>query len=215
MPTLDHPHSLFEQSQTLAHIPLPDAELSFSKHFYAPSVADQLFHQLLKEIDWQQENIQVWGKLHLQPRLTAWHGDSDADYSYSGISLKARPWTATLLKIKNDISLATRQQFNSVLLNLYRDQRDSMGWHSDNEPTLGRNPVIASLSLGATRTFKIKHKAKPEQKTLSIGLTHGCLLVMAGSTQHHYQHSIAKQSCILGPRINLTFRQIVLPLPGQ
>ena len=196
-------------------IPLADAELSFAQHFYLPAIADQLFTQLLTEIDWCQEYIRVWGKLHLQPRLTAWHGDPGAEYSYSGIRLKIHPWTSTLLKIKNEISLSTGQQFNSVLLNQYRDQNDSMGWHSDDEPALGSNPSIASLSLGATRTFKIKHKTKPEQKTLTIDLSHGCLLVMAGSTQHHYQHSIAKQSCILGPRINLTFRQIVLPLPGQ
>ena len=214
MQSSNHSHSLFEQSSALAKIPLPDAELSFAEHFYTPEIADHLFTQLHKEIDWRQENIRVWGKLHLQPRLTAWHGDSDREYSYSGIRLKANPWTTTLLTIKNEISLATGHQFNSVLLNLYRDQNDSMGWHSDDEPTLGRDPIIASLSLGATRTFKIKHKAKPEQKTLSIDLTHGCLLVMAGSTQHHYQHSIAKQTRTLGPRINLTFRQILMPVPN-
>ena len=211
MQSMNHSHSLFEQHAAFTKIPLPDADLSFTEHFYAPAIADQLFSQLLKEIDWRQEHIQVWGKLHLQPRLTAWHGDSDAEYSYSGICLTAQPWTKTLLKIKNEISLATGQKFNSVLLNQYRDQNDSMGWHSDDEASLGHNPTIASLSLGATRTFKIKHKAKPEQKTLSINLTHGCLLLMAGSTQHHYQHSIAKQSRTLGSRINLTFRQISFP----
>ena len=214
MPSSIHSHSLFEQNSELAKIPLPDAELSFAEHFYAPTLADQLFTQLLKEIDWRQESIRVWGKLHSQPRLTAWYGDNATDYSYSGIHLKAHPWTTSLLKIKKEISRATGQQFNSVLLNLYRDQNDSMGWHSDDEPSLGLNPVIASLSLGTTRTFKIKHKAKPEQKTLSIDLTSGCLLVMGGSTQHHYQHSIAKQTRILGPRINLTFRQILLPVPN-
>ena len=209
MQTLNHSHSLFEPHCALAKIPLADAELSFSQHFYLPALADQLFTQLLKEIDWRQENIRVWGKLHLQPRLTAWHGDPGAEYSYSGISLKVNPWTTTLLKIKSDISLATGLQFNSVLLNQYRDQNDSMGWHSDDEPALGSNPSIASLSLGATRTFKIRHKAKPAQKTLSIDLSHGCLLLMAGTTQHNYQHSIAKQTRALEPRINLTFRQII------
>lgn len=212
MQSKNHSRSLFEQDPSLTKIPLVDAELNFSEHFYTPEFADHLFKQLHKEIDWQQENIRVWGKLHLQPRLTAWHGDPGSEYSYSGIRLKANPWTTTLLTIKNELSLTTGHQFNSVLLNLYRDQTDSMGWHSDDEPSLGRNPVIASLSLGATRTFKIKHKAKPEQKILSIDLTHGCLLLMAGSTQHHYQHCIAKQTRTLGPRINLTFRQILLPV---
>jgi alkylated DNA repair dioxygenase AlkB len=208
MPSSNLSLPLFEAGPALEKITLADAELSFAEHFYATAIADNLFTQLLNETEWRQENIRVWAKLHLQPRLTAWHGEPDTDYSYSGIKLTAKPWTNTLLKIKNDISLVTGRQFNSVLLNLYRNQNDSMGWHSDDEPTLGRDPVIASLSLGATRTFKLKHKTKPEQKTLSIDLAHGSLLVMAGSTQHHWQHSIAKQSRTIGPRINLTFRQI-------
>jgi alkylated DNA repair dioxygenase AlkB len=211
MQSSNHSLSLFEPSLALDEIVLVDAKLSFAEHFYSYDAADDLFTALINETEWRQENIQVWGKLHLQPRLTAWHGDSGTEYSYSGINLHASDWTPTLLKIKADISLVTGCQFNSVLLNLYRDQRDSMGWHSDDEPALGRNPVIASLSLGATRTFKLKHKTKPEQKILSLDLTHGSLVVMGGNIQHHWQHSIAKQTRTIAPRINLTFRQITFP----
>jgi alkylated DNA repair dioxygenase AlkB len=212
MQILNHSLPLFDSSCTLERIDLVDAELAFAEHFYSPEAADKLFSDLFKEIEWRQENIQVWGKSHLQPRLTAWHADPGTKYSYSGIKLQAQDWTPTLRQIKNDISIATGQQFNSVLLNLYRDQNDSMGWHSDDEPALGRNPVIASLSLGATRNFKLKHKTRPEQKILSIALAHGSLLLMAGSTQHHWFHGIAKQSRMIAPRINLTFRKIVFPV---
>lgn len=212
MQNLNHPLFLFESSYALEEITLADAELGFAEQFYSHEAADELFTILLNEIEWRQETIQVWGKSHLQPRLTAWHADPGTEYSYSGINLQAKNWTPTLLKIKDDIGVATGRQFNSVLLNLYRDQSDSMGWHSDDEPELGKNPVIASLSLGATRSFKLKHKTRSDQKILSIALAHGSLLLMAGSTQHHWLHGIAKQSQTIAPRINLTFRQIVFPV---
>lgn len=201
--------SLFASATSLESIKLADAELAFAEHFYPASTADDLLSSLLSETDWRQESIQVWGKSHLQPRLTAWHGDPGTDYSYSGIALQPGAWTPVLLKIRNDIIAATGHRFNSVLLNLYRDQRDSMGWHSDDEAELGQNPVIASLSLGATRSFKLKHKTRPEQKTLHLDLPHGSLLLMSGSTQHHWQHGISKQTRAIGARINLTFRQII------
>lgn len=201
--------SLFDSPADLESIPLIDGKLNFAEHFYSLAQTDALFAQLLNDTPWRQDNIQVWGKTHLQPRLTAWHGEPDTAYSYSGIQLTPNAWTPILLKIKNDISAATGHPFNSVLLNLYRDQRDSMGWHSDDEPELGQNPVIASLSLGATRTFKLKHKTRAEQKILNLDLQHGSLLVMASSTQHHWLHSISKQTRMIAPRINLTFRQII------
>ncbi|MFZ6749582.1 alpha-ketoglutarate-dependent dioxygenase AlkB family protein [Undibacterium sp. Ren11W] len=201
--------SLFEQSGNLESIVLPDAELGFAQHFYAPAMADDLFGQLLQQTAWQHESILVWGKSHLQPRLTAWYADPGTRYSYSGITLQAKLWTPTLLDIKHAITRATGHEYNSVLLNLYRDQQDSMGWHSDDEPELGRNPVIASLSLGATRGFKLKHKTLKSQKTLTLDLINGSLLLMAGAMQHHWQHAVAKQSQAIGPRINLTFRQIL------
>ena len=209
MQIFNHSLSLFDSPGTLEDIALIDAELAFAEHFYSHQEADKLFTLLLSETEWRQENIQVWGKFHLQPRLTAWHADPGTAYSYSGINLQAQDWTPTLRKIKDDIGVATGHQFNSVLLNLYRDQNDSMGWHSDDEPELGRNPVIASLSLGATRRFKLKHKTRSEQKVISIALAHGSLLLMAGSTQHNWLHGIAKQSRKIEPRINLTFRQIM------
>lgn len=201
--------SLFDSPADLESIPLIDGKLDFAEHFYSLAQTDALFAQLLNDTPWRQDNIQVWGKTHLQPRLTAWHGEPDTAYSYSGIQLTPNAWNPTLIKIKNDISAATGHPFNSVLLNLYRDQRDSMGWHSDDEPELGQNPVIASLSLGATRTFKLKHKTRTEQKILNLDLQHGSLLIMAGSTQHHWLHSISKQTRTIAPRINLTFRQII------
>lgn len=212
MQTLNHSLPLFDSNCTLENIALVDAELGFAEHFYTGTTADKLFATLFNEAEWRQEHIQVWGKSHLQPRLTAWHADPGIKYSYSGIDLEPNDWTPTLLKIKNDICVATGHTFNSVLLNLYRDQHDSMGWHSDDEPELGRNPVIASLSLGASRRFRLKHKTRSEQKILSLELAHGSLLLMAGSTQHHWLHGIAKQSHTIGPRINLTFRQIVSPI---
>ncbi|MBC7404456.1 MAG: alpha-ketoglutarate-dependent dioxygenase AlkB [Cytophaga sp.] len=201
--------SLFDSPADLESIPLIDGKLDFAEHFYSLAQTDALFAQLLNDTPWRQDNIRVWGKTHLQPRLTAWHGEPDTAYSYSGIQLTPNAWTPILLKIKNDISAATGHPFNSVLLNLYRDQRDSMGWHSDDEPELGQNPVIASLSLGATRTFKLKHKTRAEQKILNLDLQHGSLLIMADSTQHHWLHSISKQTRTIAPRINLTFRQII------
>jgi alkylated DNA repair dioxygenase AlkB len=203
--------SLFESESpaSLHSIALVDAELAFTEHFYPVAEADELYTRLLNDTPWRQDSIQVWGKSHLQPRLSAWHGDPDTAYSYSGIHLTPNAWTSTLLKIKNDISATTGHPLNSVLLNLYRDQRDSMGWHSDDEPELGKNPVIVSLSLGAMRTFKLKHKTRAEQKILNLDLQHGSLLIMAGSTQHHWLHSISKQTRTIAPRINLTFRQII------
>ncbi|MDO8650930.1 MAG: alpha-ketoglutarate-dependent dioxygenase AlkB [Undibacterium sp.] len=210
---MNPPRSLFDDASHLESIALVDAELAFAEHFYPPAVADDLFATLLAQTHWRQESIQVWGKAHRQPRLTAWHGDDGSAYSYSGIHLQASSWTPTLLRIRRDISAATGHEFNSVLLNLYRDQQDSMGWHSDDEPELGRNPVIASLSLGAMRRFKLKHTTRKEQKTLALDLPGGSLLIMAGDTQHHWQHGIAKQTAPIGPRINLTFRQIIAAKP--
>lgn len=204
------PLSLFGQAGNLERIVLPDAELGFAEHFYAPAMADDLFQLLLEQTAWRHESILVWGKSHLQPRLTAWYADPGTRYSYSGITLKAQFWTPTLLEIKHAISAATGHEFNSVLLNLYRDQHDSMGWHSDDEPELGRDPVIASLSLGATRSFRLKHKSRKEQKNLTLDLSKGSLVLMAGGMQGHWQHAVPKQNQPIGARINLTFRNILV-----
>jgi alkylated DNA repair dioxygenase AlkB len=164
---------------------------------------------LLAEIPWRQETIELWGKSHLQPRLSSWHGDSSGHYTYSGIRLQPHPWTPTLCRIRQDVEAACGHAFNSVLLNLYRDEKDSVGWHSDNERELGDTPLIASLSLGETRVFKLRHKTRRTQPPVSIELTDGSLLLMAGHTQRYWRHAVEKERGAKGPRINLTFRTIL------
>ena len=188
---------------------MPDADVRFMRHFYVPPLSRQYLAALLEETAWRQEKITLWGRQHWQPRLTAWHGDPGTDYSYSGITLLPQPWTALLQKIRCDIEAVTGTRFNSVLLNLYRNEHDSMGWHSDDERELGTAPVIASLSLGETRTFKFRHKTRREQKPLAIDLTDGSLLIMAGATQQFWLHGIDKVRQSKGRRINLTFRNIL------
>jgi alkylated DNA repair dioxygenase AlkB len=199
---------LFGDRQELETICIADADIRFMRAFYSKAVADRYRDILFNETPWRQHTIRVWGKEHPQPRLDAWYGDSGARYSYSGISMEPNAWTQTLLSIKSDVEHIAGVRFNSVLINLYRDQQDSVGWHSDDEPELGRNPVIGSLSLGETRTFKLKHKTKKQEKPLAIDLTHGSLLVMAGATQQCWLHAIDKERATKDPRINLTFRSI-------
>ena len=149
----------------------------------------------------------MFGKTHPQPRLTAWYGDMA--YRYSGLTMQPLPWTPLLLEIKNRVETITDHRFNSVLLNYYRDQADSMGMHSDDEKELGPNPAIASLSLGAERLFSLKHKTRRDLKTLKQGLPDSSLMLMRGETQKHWRHGIDKSRRAHGPRINLTFRRIL------
>lgn len=199
---------LFNHPATLAPIPLPDAEVYFMPGFYTGPHSDRLKQALLRETQWRQETIRLWGKEHLQPRLSAWHGDAGNSYTYSGITLAPQPWTATLLQIKGNIERVSGYRFNSVLLNLYRNELDGVGWHSDDEKELGDRPVIASLSLGETRTFKLRHKTRKERKPLALELTDGSLLLMAGTTQQFWRHAIEKERAAKSERINLTFRAI-------
>ena len=200
---------LFSQAAGFDSLPMVDADVRFWRQFYDAQRAEHLMQQLLHDTPWRQEAITVWGKSHLQPRLTAWYADPGITYAYSGLTLTTLAWTAPLQQIRDAIEAACGQRFNSVLLNLYRDGQDSMGWHSDDEAELGCNPVIASLSLGATRVFKFRHKRNARQKPLAVELNDGSLLLMAGQTQHHWQHGIGKQSQVNGARINLTFRQVL------
>jgi len=147
-------------------------------------------------------------RLYLQPRLIAWYGDSGGDYTYSGIRLQPLPWTGDLLNIKEHIEAIAKAKFNSVLLNYYRDNRDSMGFHSDDEPELGTQPTIASLSLGQERTFVLKHRTNQTLKPVRIRLASGSVLLMKGATQKNWKHAIDKEAKPCGPRVNLTFRQI-------
>jgi alkylated DNA repair dioxygenase AlkB len=201
--------TLFEDAATFEAIPLADADLKLMQAFYRPPLSEQYKNALLEEVTWSQEKIVIGGAERLQPRLSAWYGDEGKDYTYSGITLEPHPWSPTLLRIKEDIEAATGERFNSVLVNLYRDERDSVGWHSDNERELGSNPVIASLSLGETRTFKFKHKTRKDLKTLSLPLTDGSLLLMAGATQKFWRHAVDKEREAKGQRINLTFRNVL------
>lgn len=192
---------MFEQ------LPMPDADVSIDRNFIPPEESDRLFADLTSNIAWEQKPIQFMGKTVMQPRLTAWYGDEGKSYTYSGLTVHPMPWTPTLLTLKARVEAEAKITFNSVLLNRYRTGQDSVGWHSDDEPELGTNPVIASVSLGATRKFQFKHKTNPDLK-LSIELTNGSLLLMRGATQHFWKHQIPKTTKVLGPRINLTFRVI-------
>ncbi|MCU6435633.1 alpha-ketoglutarate-dependent dioxygenase AlkB [Undibacterium sp. Jales W-56] len=199
---------LFSAPNSLEQLAISDGELAFAHEFYTAEQATDLFHELLNTTPWRQDPITVWGKTHLQPRLTAWYGDNNSSYEYSGLALDPFPWPPTLLSIKQAIEDLTQHRYNSVLLNLYRDQYDSVGWHSDDEPELGQSPVIASLSLGETRRFKLRHKNKPAQKPLTIALTNGSVLLMAGDLQRYWEHAVPKESRFHAARINLTFRSI-------
>jgi len=148
----------------------------------------------------------MYGKRVAIPRLQAWYGDKGMDYSYSGIILTAKPWPPVLLELKQQVENKCQSSFNAVLANLYRDQDDTVGWHSDDETELGKNPVIASVSFGDERNFQLKHKDSGEK--LTIPLTSGSLLVMAGETQHYWQHCLPRTKKMKSSRINLTFRQI-------
>jgi len=176
--------------------------------FFTPAEAACFFQTLTSEIEWQQKKIKLFGKSVLEPRLTAWVGDPQAFYTYSGTRLIPRPWTLVLLEIKKRVEAKCGASFNSVLLNFYRDHNDSMGLHSDDEKELGAQPVIASVSLGATRRFVLKHrflKALPQKTFL---LEAGDLLILRNDCQKLWKHGIPKEKTACGPRINLTFRKI-------
>lgn len=186
---------------------LPDAEVIYYPAFLESNNATLLYEQLLSETPWQSDSITLFGKTHPQPRLTAFYGADDLSYSYSNIKMLANAWSNALLQLKIEIEQKASTTFNSVLLNLYRDGKDSNGWHADDEKELGINPIIASLTLGSERFFHLKHIKNPERKC-KIKLEHGSLLLMKGSTQHFYKHQIPKTVQPVAPRINLTFRTI-------
>jgi alkylated DNA repair dioxygenase AlkB len=197
-----------ERSDAFARIAMQDADVTLYPTLFSASEADQLFTALRQDILWRQEAIRVYGRVHQQPRLTAWYGEPNTVYSYSGITLNATPWIPALLAIKARIESVAQATFNSVLLNLYRDGADSMSWHADDEAELGRNPVIGSVSLGQRRVLQMKHKTDKDTR-LNIPLTNGSFLLMQGPTQHHWLHCIAKSRQPLGERINLTYRCVL------
>lgn len=201
--------ALFDSTGDWEPIPIIDADVRVIRSFYCHPDTAHFMRRLTEETPWRQEIITLWGKQHQQPRLSAWYGDTGSGYSYSGVVLQPHPWTPTLARIKSDVERATGCRFNSVLLNFYRDENDSVGWHSDAEPELGKSPVIASLSFGETRTFRLRHRTRKDQKPVALDLTDGSLLLMAGTTQRCWQHAVMKEREPRGPRINLTFRTIV------
>jgi len=185
-----------------------NGEVFFYPHAFTAGEGELMMHDLADNIQWKHEAILMFGKQVMQPRLTAWYGDSGKHYSYSGITMQPLPWTAGLLRIKQAVDNIAGIQFNSALLNYYRNGLDSMGWHRDNEAALGRNPVIASVSFGAARKFQLRYY-NDKSITRSIQLTHGSLLLMRGETQHYWEHQLPKVKADTGARINITFRVIV------
>jgi alkylated DNA repair dioxygenase AlkB len=187
---------------------LPDAQLRYYQNFLSSQVADHYYEALLKNIPWQQDNVKVFGKVYAQPRLTSLHSNTLDTYTYSGLTLKPYPMIPELLELLYQIQRICNHDFNCVLLNLYRDGADSNGWHADNEKELGKQPQIASFSLGASRFFHFKHRRIKEEK-YKMELHHGSLLLMEGAMQEHWLHQIPKTKKPMQPRINLTFRKII------
>ena len=198
-------NDLFE-NPGLERLPIDDAEVLLQRGIDLGKPYALLIDKLIEVTSWRQQEIKIYGKKYLQPRLSAWYGNEA--YSYSGIFLKPEPWTGVLLELKHRVESIIGHQFNSVLLNYYRDQNDSMGMHSDDESELGKAPVIASLSLGEERSFLLRHKYRKDIKTIKLLLSSGSLLVMKGDTQSYWKHGIAKTRKPCGPRVNLTFRNI-------
>lgn len=188
---------------------LVDGEARLWPAAFGPEEAANLFDSLHAGIRWRQEEIVIFGRRRLVPRLVAWHGDAGASYRYSGTDHDPEAWTPALERARARVCELSGAEFNAVLLNLYRDGRDGMGWHADDEPELGRNPVIASVSLGAPRRFCLRHRRQRGLK-LDLELPHGSLLVMAGPMQHHWVHALPKSRRPVGERINLTFRRVAV-----
>lgn len=178
----------------------------FEEEFLNQEEADLLFKHFEATLPFHQGTITLFGKTHAIPRLEAFFATENKTYSYSGKTLETHPFTPELLALKSKIEAISQEQFNCVLVNLYRNGQDSNGWHADNEPELGKNPVIASLSLGATRRFDLRHNLTNEK--ISFDLTNGSLLLMKGEMQHFWKHQIAKTKKVNEGRINLTFRWV-------
>ena len=196
----------FAQKTKTGLTAIENGEYLFYPNFFTKSESDFFLQKLNSEIEWKQESMNMYGKKINFPRLTAWYGDNDKPYSFSGITLSPKLWNEELVSIKSKIEPIAKADFNSVLLNRYRDGNDSISWHTDAEKELGVNPVIASVNFGATRKFQLRH-IKTKEK-LEIELTHGSLLIMQGELQHFWQHQVPKTSQKVGERINLTFRVI-------
>jgi alkylated DNA repair dioxygenase AlkB len=188
---------------------LPDAELSLDRGFLPRAEADRLFAVLRDEVAWRQDEVLVFGRRHAVPRLHQWYGEPGLVYRWSGIAMAPEPWTPALAAIRRRLEARVGVRFNSALVNLYRDGRDCVGWHADDEAELGPRPQIASVSLGAGRDFLLRHRERRDLGTTKIHLTHGSLLLMGGATQEAWVHALPRRLRVREPRINLTFRTIV------
>jgi alkylated DNA repair dioxygenase AlkB len=194
---------------------LPDAELRFEPQWLAATEADALLEALGGQIAWETHRIRIFGREHDSPRRSCWIGDPGTSYVYSRVCFEPRPWPAALAALRARVDQASGVAMNSVLANLYRSGQDAMGWHSDDEPELGARPVIASVSLGATRRFRFRHR-RDHSKTFAMDLPHGSLLLMSGDTQANWQHALPRTARPVAPRLNLTFRRIHPPaLPSE
>jgi len=184
-----------------------DGVAEYLGKIFSPEESPTLFDDLLATTPWQQDEVVIFGQRRILSRKVAWMGDAGFTYSYSGTSKTAAPWSPALLGIRERVEQLCAHRFNSCLMNLYHNGSEGMGWHSDDEKTLGENPLIASVSFGAERVFKLKHRESKE--IVSVLLENGSLLVMKGATQHHWVHAMPKTKKITTPRINLTFRLLV------
>lgn len=193
--------------ETAIDLELEDATIVYYPYFFSIKEANELFQNILKNTPWQQDNITVFGKTYLQPRLTAFYANNLKKYAYSNIVMTPHRFSGDILMAKKTIEKELPYSFTSCLANLYRNGKDSNGWHADNEKELGSKPVIASLSLGSERTFHLKHKKNKTLKT-KLKLLNGSLLLMSGDTQNNWLHQIPKTKKEIGERINLTFRII-------
>lgn len=181
---------------------IPEAKV-FTIKLFSEEYSKELLSRAIDTTEWSQEYHNFSGKKVAFPRLTAWYGDTS--YTYSGVTHQPLEFTDLILEVKKVVDAVCKREFNSVLLNYYRHKRDSVGYHSDDEPELGRNPFIASVSLGAERPLHLQHKQT--KAWYKLNQPSGSLIMMAGETQNKYKHSIIKATQDVGPRVNLTFRQ--------
>jgi len=186
---------------------LADADVRLIQLFGADE-AQRWFERVHAEVPWERHRVRMFGREVPVPRLSCWVGDAEAVYTYSRVRYVPHAWPPALAQLRDAISTLCGQRYNSALCNLYRDGRDAMGWHSDSEPELGAQPSIASLSLGAVRRFRLRHRRDPAAR-LELDLPPGSVLLMAGPTQQHYRHDLPRTARAVGPRINVTFRRIL------
>ena len=195
--------SLFSDKREL----LPfDGSALLVPNFFETTQTAQLFQQIMDETPWEMPEMVMFGKKYPQAGLSTWFTNTNVSYVYSGITRTPHAMTSLLHNVMDQCALVSGAEYNSVLVNLYRDGNDSVSWHSDNEEINGSEPTIASVSLGATRRFDLRHKESGE--TVRVDLEDGSLLVMSGLSQHCWVHQIAKTKTKVGPRINLTFRRV-------